>query len=75
MAGKNLVRQKAEIRDVGLKQNGRNFCDKTQTAEKLTIEELRRFKGFETVLESDGQDIIESLFKLAVIVIMFKLKL
>lgn len=71
MAGKNLVKQKAEIRDVGLEQNGHNFCDKTQTAEKLTIEELRRFKGFETVSESDGQDIIESLFRLAVIVYNF----
>jgi hypothetical protein len=39
--------------------------------EKLTIEELRSCKGFETISESEGQEIIESLFQLAVIVYNF----
>lgn len=38
---------------------------------KLTIEELRSCKGFETISESEGQEIIESLFQLAVIVYNF----
>jgi hypothetical protein len=38
---------------------------------RLTIEELRRCKGFETVPESEGNEIIESLFQLAIIVYNF----
>ncbi|KQW99460.1 hypothetical protein [Flavobacterium sp. Root420] len=67
MGGKNLVKPQAESRDIGLEEKESNFCDQKQKAEKLTIEELRCFKGFETVSESEGQDIIESLFRLAVI--------
>ncbi|WP_269221884.1 hypothetical protein [Flavobacterium sp. IMCC34518] len=34
---------------------------------KLTIEELRKFKGFEEISESEAKEIIESLFQLAII--------
>lgn len=34
---------------------------------RLTIEELRKFKGFEEISESEVKEIIESLFQLAII--------
>ena len=34
---------------------------------RLTIEELRKFKGFEEISESEAKEIIESLFQLAII--------
>ncbi|MCG2610645.1 hypothetical protein LZZ90_03905 [Flavobacterium sp. SM15] len=34
---------------------------------KLTIEELRKFKGFEAVSDSDAENIIDSLAQLAII--------
>lgn len=71
MAGRNLVKPQAESRSVRLEQKESNFCDQKQKAKKLTIEELRTFKGFEAISESEGQDIIESLFRLAVIVYNF----
>lgn len=76
MAGRTLKKSQAESRDIRLEQKESNFCDQKQkaeklTIEKLTIEELRSCKGFETVSESEGQDIIESLFRLAVIVYNF----
>ena len=52
-------------------------CDteeKIKTNEgRLTIEELRRCGGFEEISESDGNEIIESLFQLALIVYNFKM--
>lgn len=75
MAGRNLVKPQVESQDIRLEQKESNFCDQKQKAEKnqvkLTIEELRSCKGFETVSESEAQDIIESLFRLAVIVYNF----
>jgi len=75
MAGRTLKKPQAESLDIRLEHKESNFCDQKQKAEKdqvkLTIEELRSCKGFETVSESEGQDIIESLFRLAVIVYNF----
>ena len=71
MAGRTLKKPQAESWDIRLEQKESNFCDQKQKTEKLTIEELRSFKGFETVSESEGQEIIESLFGLAVIVYNF----
>jgi hypothetical protein len=34
---------------------------------RLTIEELRKFKGFEDLTENEANEIIESLFQLAII--------
>lgn len=34
---------------------------------RLTIEELRKFKGFEEISESEAKEIIETLFQLAII--------
>lgn len=71
MASRSLVKIQVESRDVTLEQKESNFCDQKQKTEKLTIEELRSIKGFETVSEIEGQEIIESLFRLAVIVYNF----
>lgn len=75
MAGRTLKKSQAESFDIRLEQKESNFCDQKQKDEKdqvkLTIEELRGCKGFETVSELEGQDIIESLFRLAVIVYNF----
>lgn len=71
MAGRSLVKPQAESRDIRLEKKESNFCDQNQKADKLTIDELRGFKGFEKVSESEGQDIIESLFRLTVIVYNF----
>lgn len=75
MAGRTLKKPQAESLDIRLEQKDSNICNQIQKAEnnqvKLTIEELRSCKGFETVSESEGQDIIESLFRLAVIVYNF----
>ncbi|MFH6962141.1 hypothetical protein ACHRVK_05790 [Flavobacterium plurextorum] len=71
MAGRTLKKPQAESWNIRLEQKESNFCDQKQKTEKLTIEELRSFKGFETVSESEGQEIIESLFGLAVIVYNF----
>lgn len=38
---------------------------------KLTIEELRSCIGFEDISDSEGEEIIENLFQLAVIVYNF----
>jgi hypothetical protein len=34
---------------------------------RLTIEELRKYEGFEEISESEATEIIESLFQLAII--------
>lgn len=34
---------------------------------RLTIEELRKFRGFEQISESEAKEIIESLYQLAII--------
>lgn len=34
---------------------------------KITIEELRKFKGFETISDSEAESIIDSLAQLAII--------
>lgn len=39
---------------------------------RLTIDELRKCKGFETISESEGSEIIESLFQLAVIALNYE---
>ncbi len=38
---------------------------------RLTIDELRKCKGFETVSDAEGAEIIESLFQLSLIVYNF----
>ncbi|MDA6069135.1 hypothetical protein NJT12_05840 [Flavobacterium sp. AC] len=71
-AGRNLIKPKAENLGLRLDQKESGFSDQKVKAQhnqaKLTLEELRSCKGFETVSESEGQEIIESLFQLAVIV-------
>ena len=73
--GRDLVEPHAESINIMLKQResvSGNEKEKTEkNQQKLTIEELRSCKGFETVSESEAQDIIESLFRLAVIVYNF----
>lgn len=38
---------------------------------RLTIEELRSCKGFETISEVEGNEIIESLYRLSIIAYNF----
>ena len=72
---KTLVKSQAERLDLRLEQREKLLCDAKQSAKtnqgKLTIEELRRCKGFEEISESESHEIIESLFQLAVIVYNF----
>jgi hypothetical protein len=74
--GKTFVNLQIEKQGVRFDERGRIVCDaekKPKTNEgKLTIEELRRCRGFEEISESDGNEIIESLFQLAMIVYNFK---
>jgi hypothetical protein len=53
-----------------------NFDSKSINGEndniKLTIEELRNCEGFDEVSESETNEIIESLFQLAVVVYNLK---
>jgi hypothetical protein len=71
----DLINPNTEGINITLEQRENVFNDQKEKAKnnqvKLTIEELRSCKGFETVSESEGQDIIESLFQLAVIVYNF----
>lgn len=57
--------------DIKPKKIERTIQDETKDAQmnqgRLTIDELRRCKGFEEISESEGTEIIESLFRLAVI--------
>ncbi|KAF2338830.1 hypothetical protein [Flavobacterium ginsenosidimutans] len=75
--GKTFVNLQAEKQGVRFCEGERGICDaeeKTKTNEgKLTVEELRRCRGFEEISESEGNEIIESLFQLAVIVYNFKM--
>jgi hypothetical protein len=74
-AGRELIKPKAENLDLRLEQKESGFSDQKVKVQhhqvKLTLEELRSCKGFETVSEVEGQEIIESLFQLAVIVYNF----
>ncbi len=75
--GKTFVNLQVEKQGVRSNERERNVYDaekKTETnGGKLTIEELRRCRGFEEISESDGNEIIESLFQLAMIVYNFKM--
>lgn len=57
--------------DIMPKKIERTIQDETEDAKmnqgRLTIDELRRCKGFEEISESEGTEIIESLFRLAII--------
>lgn len=70
-----LINPNTEGINITLEQRENVFNDQKEKAKnnqvKLTIEELRSCKGFETVSESEGQEIIDSLFQLAVIVYNF----
>ncbi|MEN2400873.1 hypothetical protein GKZ90_0013900 [Flavobacterium sp. MC2016-06] len=72
---RDLINPNTEGINITLEQRENVFNDQKERAKnnqvKLTIEELRSCKGFETVSESEGQEIIESLFQLAVIVYNF----
>jgi hypothetical protein len=64
--------QKSQVQSAGLKleEPQRMFSERTDklaNCNKLTIAELRSIKGFETIPESEGLEIIEGLFQLAVI--------
>lgn len=73
---KAFKRLQAEKLDLTLERrkrklyNAKNSTEKNQG--KLTIEELRRCKGFDKISESEANEIIESLFQLAVIVYNLK---
>lgn len=73
--GRDLIKPNTEGINITLEQRENVFNDQKEKAKnnqvKLTIEELRSCKGFETVSESEGQEIIDSLFQLAVIVYNF----
>ncbi len=75
--GKTFVNLQIEKQGIRFCEGERGICDaeeKTKTNEgKLTVEELRRCSGFEEISESEGNEIIESLFQLAVIVYNFKM--
>ncbi|WP_181161618.1 hypothetical protein [Flavobacterium sp. GSA192] len=43
------------------------FCDAKNNSEKLTKEELRKFDGFDKISESEVNEIIETLYQLAII--------
>ncbi|QLC65955.1 hypothetical protein LPB248_06585 [Flavobacterium sp. LPB0248] len=70
-----LIKPNTKGLNITLEQRENVFNDQKEKAKnnqvKLTIEELRSCKGFETVSESEGQEIIDSLFQLAVIVYNF----
>lgn len=72
---RDLIKPNTEGINITLEQRENVFNDQKEKAKnnqvKLTIEELRSCKGFETVSESEGQEIIDSLFQLAVIVYNF----
>ena len=74
---KTFVKLQIEKQGVRFCEEERGICDaeeKLKTNEgKLTIEELRRCRGFEEISESEGNEIIETLFQLAVIVYNFKM--
>ena len=73
--GRELVEPHAESINIMLEQRESVYGNEKEKTEKnqqkLTIEELRSCKGFETISEAEGQEIIESLFQLAVIVYNF----
>jgi len=72
---KILVKSQSERLDLKLGERETMPFEAKQDSDinqgRLTIEELRRCKGFETVSESEGNEIIESLFQLALIVYNF----
>jgi hypothetical protein len=73
---KALEMLKTEGLCLTLKLRKRMFCDAKKNGEnnqdKLTIEELRKCKGFDEISESETNEIIESLFQLAVVVYNLK---
>ena len=72
--GKTFVNLQIEKQGLRFCEGERDAEEKTKTNEgKLTVEELRRCSGFEEISESEGNEIIESLFQLAVIVYNFKM--
>lgn len=75
--GKTFVNLQIEKQGVRFCEGESSICDaeeKTKTNEgKLTVEELRKCRGFEEISESEGNEIIDSLFQLAVIVYNFKM--
>ncbi|MDI5896986.1 hypothetical protein [Flavobacterium yafengii] len=73
---KALEMLKTEGLDLTLELRKRMFCDAKKNGEnyqdKLTIEELRKCKGFDEISESETNEIIESLFQLAIVVYNLK---
>lgn len=67
----NKLLSKNENNDIKPKEIERTIRDLTEDTQlnqgRLTIDELRKCKGFEEISESEGTEIIESLFRLAVI--------
>lgn len=72
----SLEMLKTEGLDLTLELRKRMSCDvkknRNENQEKLTIEELRKCKGFDKISESETNEIIESLFQLAVVVYNLK---
>ena len=73
---KALEKLKTEGLDLTLELRKRKSCDAKKNGEnnreKLTIEELRNCKGFDEISESETNEIIESLFQLAIVVYNLK---
>ncbi|MDI5886465.1 hypothetical protein [Flavobacterium yafengii] len=62
--------------DLTLEQRERMLCETKKNGasnlDRLTIEELRRCVGFDEISESETNEIIESLFQLAIVVYNLK---
>lgn len=73
---KALEKLKAKGLDLTLEGKKKLPCEEKNITEdyldKLTIEELRKCKGFDEISASDINEIIESLFKLAIVVYNLK---
>lgn len=73
---KTLEMLKTVGSDLTFEQRERMPCDTKKNGEsnldRLTIEELRKCKGFDEVSESETNEIIESLFQLAIVVYNLK---
>lgn len=73
---KTLEMLNTEGLDLTLELSKKTLCDEEKNNEnsldKLTIEEVRKCKGFDEISESETNEIIESLFQLAIVVYNLK---
>ncbi|MCV9926608.1 hypothetical protein OIU83_03050 [Flavobacterium sp. LS1R49] len=73
---KVFKRLQAKRLDLTLQRRKRKLCkiksNGGKKQGKLTIEELRRCKGFDEISESEANELIDSLFQLAIIIYNLK---